>query len=129
MSPNCNSQGPPPEDGGSAGPAADAPPESFDSATTNTLADDRNPAGRQQRFDVLAGLRSRREHSLRSEGGDPDYPGDRKYQRPSTGLRAAGYRQGFACGGTDALRRVWAYVAAEHRTEVARIAATYRGDQ
>lgn len=44
---------------------------------------------------------------------------------PKLGLRAAGFRYGFALGGTDALRRVWPYVPPEHRGMVKVIAAAY----
>ncbi|MFV8319921.1 hypothetical protein [Mycobacterium sp. 23] len=122
---HSGSAGPPsPVDGGGAGATPDATPESSD--ITSTLTGDPTNE-RQQRVDVLVGLRDRREHALRTEGGDPDYPGDRRYHRPSSGLRASGFRCGFACGGTDALRRIWPYIAAEHRGDVARIAADYQG--
>ena len=94
------------------------------SEDTARNADD-TQQGDQQPFNVLTGARRRREYAVRLDGGDPDYPGDLRFHQPSTGLRAAGFRHGFACGGTDALRRVWAYIPAEHRGDVVRIAADY----
>jgi hypothetical protein len=111
---------PPIEDGAPEGPIRSS------GRLTTTPASQNTAQGRPPVFDALAGLRRRREHAVRSEGGDPDYPGDRKFHRPTTGLRAAGYRYGFSCGGADALRRVWPFIPAEHRSEVSRIAADYR---
>lgn len=64
-----------------SGTASDAP---HDSRLASTTA-----------FDPHAGLRCRREAAVRTPGGDPLYPG-RRFRRASTGLRADGYRQGYA---------------------------------
>jgi hypothetical protein len=55
-------------------------------------------------------------------------PFRRNHPRPSrapTGIRASGFREGFAHGGADALRRIWALIPTEHRAEVEQIAASY----
>lgn len=83
---------------------------------------------RQAVHDVLAGMRRRREAALRSEGGDPE-TNARRFHRLTSGLMDCGYRFGFGRGGCDALRRVWPYVAPEHRGEIARIAAEYRAGE
>jgi hypothetical protein len=113
--------GPPIEDGAPEGPTGFRGSATTPTNTKNTATNHR------QRFDALAGLRQRREHAVRVEGGDPEYPGDLQYHQPSTGLRASGFRQGFACGGTDALRRVWRYIPDEYRGLVSRIATDYEG--
>jgi hypothetical protein len=124
----CPGDGPPgPRDGESRATASPTPAQQIDDTTATES--DINRSGRQGVYDVLAGLRRRREHVVRSEGGDPEYPNDRQFHRPTVGLRAAGYREGFGRGGTDALRRVWPYIPIEHRGEVTRIAADYHGGE
>ncbi|KAA1248764.1 hypothetical protein F0Q45_18775 [Mycobacterium simiae] len=52
----------------------------------------------KQHHDQLADLRRRREAAVRSDGGenpDPVFQG-RQFHPAPTGLRAAGYRQGYA---------------------------------
>lgn len=121
------------DQGGPPGKEVRAPhhqdPASYVEGHTTTNTDSITASGRQAVFDVLAGLRRRREHVLRSEGGDPEDPDDRRFHRASTGLRAVGFRYGFARGGTDALRRVWPFIPAEHRGDVTRIAADYDVDR
>lgn len=56
-----------------------------------------SPKDSAVRHDEFANLRRRRGAAVRLEGVNPDpvYPG-RQFHRPSTGLRADGYRQGYA---------------------------------
>jgi hypothetical protein len=61
-----------------------------------------------------AGRQLRRATAVRLPGGDPDNPGTR-YHRPSTGLRASGYRQGY----TASLRWVQREFG-EHLDEIGR---------
>ena len=82
--------------------------------------------GQSSRFDVPAACRRRREAACRLPGGDPEAR-DTRYHRPTTGLYASGYRDGFSRGARDALRRVYRLVPAEHRGEVERIAAASGG--
>jgi hypothetical protein len=73
---------------------------------------------------VLADHRRRRAAAVRMEGGDPEHPGTR-FHRPSTGLRASGFREGFARGGQDALRRAWALIPEEYRAAIEGLACDY----
>jgi hypothetical protein len=67
----------------------------------STAADDLNDtapgSGRRSTFDALDALRRRHAAAVRLPGENPDplHPG-RRYHRPSTGLRASGYRDGYA---------------------------------
>ncbi|TXI53387.1 hypothetical protein [Mycolicibacter arupensis] len=54
--------------------------------------------------------------------------GDQRYHTAPVGLGARTFREGFARGGRDALRRVWCILPAELRGQVAVIAADYGGD-
>ena len=61
---------------------------------------------------------------MRMEGGDPEHPGHR-FHRPALGIAAFQFREGFARGGLDALRRIWAFIPTEHRAVVRAIAGDY----
>jgi hypothetical protein len=70
----------------------------------------------------------RREAAVRSwpgENPDPQFPG-RRYQKPSTGLRANGFREGFARGALDSLREIWPALDEAGRARAAEIAARYQ---
>jgi len=51
--------------------------------------------------------------------------GDQRYHSAPVGLAARTFREGFARGGCDALRRVWPILPADLRGQVAVIAADY----
>lgn len=61
--------------------------------TTKSHQDSR--PGQRSAFDAHTALQHRRAAAVRLPGGDPLYPGQR-FHRASTGLRADGYRQGYA---------------------------------
>jgi hypothetical protein len=66
-------------------------------STAADAANDTAPGfGRRSTFEALAALRRRHAAAVRLPGENPDplHPG-RRYHRPSTGLRAAGYREGY----------------------------------
>ena len=50
----------------------------------------------------------------------------RRPQRPPTGLRASGFREGFARGAVDVLREIWPSLDDTARSRAAEIAARYR---
>ncbi|WP_193465607.1 hypothetical protein [Mycobacterium novum] len=54
--------------------------------------------------------------------------GPQRYHTAPAGLAARTFREGFARGGCDALRRVWGIVPDDLRGLVAVIAADYGGD-
>lgn len=59
--------------------------------TSDAKADDTQQC---RRYDGLAANQRRRGAAVRTEGGDPEYPGT-SYHRPTTGFRATGYREGY----------------------------------
>lgn len=101
--------GPPKKVGAPKGPNAET------SGHHTTTTDKHQDTGyhRPTAFDALAAGRRRREAAVRTPGGDPLHPG-RGFHRASTGLRAAGYRQGYAA----ALR----YVLREFSSELSDLA-------
>lgn len=54
--------------------------------------------------------------------------GPQRYHVAPVGLGARTFREGFARGGRDALRRAWCIMPAELRGQLAVIAADYGGD-
>lgn len=79
------------------------------------------PTGRREQFDALAAYRRRRESALRLDGSqdpDPLHPG-RRHHRPSTGLRASGYREGYAAALRWLLREHSAHINELLRAKVA----------
>ncbi|MCQ4364563.1 hypothetical protein KQR54_26140 [Mycobacterium gordonae] len=108
------------------GPPKEVSPDaSHDVRANQQVSHDTTTATDDNRFDVLTGLCQRRAVAVRMMGGDPAYPGDLRYHRPSTGLRASGFREGYQRGATEALRRVWCQLPAELRGTVESIAAEY----
>ena len=91
-----------------------------DDDNTSQLAD--TPADPRTEFDELAGRQRRREAAVRLPGADPDplHPG-RRYHRPTTGFRAAGYRQGYAAALRWVLREHAAHVDELLRAKLAAI--------
>lgn len=73
-------------------PERNCPPAGNRGATTGQVDN-----GQSTEFDGLAAQRKRRESAVRLPGGDPTQPG-RKYHRPTVGLRASGFSEGFAAG-------------------------------
>lgn len=51
-----------------------------------------------------------------------------RYHRAPVGLGARTFREGFARGGRDALRRAWQLLPEDHRAALEAIAADYAGD-
>jgi hypothetical protein len=64
--------------------------------TTNTTSPPQADPAEFRRYDGLRGNARRRAAAVRLPGENPDplHPGHR-YHRPSTGLRASGYREGY----------------------------------
>lgn len=83
---------PPDEEGAQAA----IPGATATSSQQPTSSSDRSRRCRDQPYDVLGGNRGRRETAVRLPGRNPDplQPG-RRYHRPTTGLRADGYRTGW----------------------------------
>jgi hypothetical protein len=79
------------------------------------------------RFDDLAARRRRHDAAVRLVGGDPEKKiesgSSSRYHRPSTGLRADGFRDGFDRGTRDALNRIWPLLDADARKAARRIVA------
>lgn len=69
-----------------------------------------------------AGTR-RRAAAQRLVGGDPESRDKSRLRRASTGLRASGFREGFARGELDACRALWPFLTSEGRTVAENIAA------
>src|SRR3954447_2237098 len=90
------------------------PPEEVSPAADNdeghqTTESDQIRTAQFTRFDDFAARGRRRAAAVRLAGGDPDNPGAR-YQRPSTGLRASGFREGYercAAAVADDLRHLY----------------------
>lgn len=59
---------------------------------------------------------------------DPLYPRDRRYQRHTSGPRASAFREGFARGAIDVLRRLWPDLDDAGRARAAQLAAHF-GDE
>jgi hypothetical protein len=72
------------------------PPDLENPPAVNEGASTPPDTGNLTPFDELRGRQRRRESAVRmvGENPDPEHPG-RRYHRPSTGLRADGYRQGY----------------------------------
>lgn len=87
----------------------------------NTTPDDSHNIAAQH--DQLADLRRRRAAAVRLDGANPDplYTG-RKFHCPSTGLRAAGYRQGYVAAIRYVLREFGEYLGEIGRAKLAAIA-------
>lgn len=51
--------------------------------------------------------------------------GDQRYHTAPVGFGARTFREGFARGGRDALRRIWSVLPADLRGQIAVIAADY----
>ena len=64
----------------------------------------------------------RRAAAVRLQGGDPENPGSR-YHRPSTGLRAAGYRQGYTACLHWVQQELWEHLNDTGRERLAAILA------
>lgn len=92
----------------------------------STAADDLNDtakdSGRRSTFDALEALRRRHAAAVRLPGENPDplHPG-RRYHRPSTGLRASGYREGYAAALRWLLREHSEHISDVLRAKVAAI--------
>ena len=80
------------------------------------------PADPRTEFDELTARRRRREAAVRLPGADPDpaHPG-RRYHRPTTGFRAAGYREGYAAALRWVLREHAAHIDEMLRAKLAAI--------
>jgi hypothetical protein len=100
-----------------------APEEPAPTTTPTVDSPDHTRSGRQSAYHVLAGTRRRREHVVRSEGGDPDHPNDRRYHRPPTGLRAAGFRDGYRRGMRRASGELWSHLDADGRAIATQLVA------
>ncbi|MCV7100917.1 MULTISPECIES: hypothetical protein [Mycobacterium] len=75
-------------------------------------------------IDGLQAKQRRRTAAVRLPGGDPDHPGA-WYHRPSTGLRASGFREGFTHGALDVLRELWPTLDDQARARAAELAVRY----
>jgi hypothetical protein len=94
-------------------------------AWANQNTNNHHEVGYQQdsRFDDFAARRRRRAHAVRLVGGDPDMPG-RRYAKPSTGLRASGFQEGFDHGARDVLNRIWPLLDDQARSAARAIVAS-----
>jgi hypothetical protein len=82
----------------------------------------------QPAFDALAAMRRRHAVAVRLPGENPDplHPG-RRYHRPSTGLRASGYREGYAAALRWLLREHSAHINELLRAKITAILNRFDG--
>jgi hypothetical protein len=96
---------------------APSDPASASLETTTTTAYDTAPE-----FDDLAARQRRRGAAVRMIGDNPDpLHRGRRYHRPTTGLRAAGYRQGYVAALRYVLREFASQLDDLARTKLATI--------
>ncbi len=119
-----------PDYGDNGPPKEDGPPE----GPIHSLSGRHATCTNSQSTATLGQLRLRRAASLRllrPESGcaDPEYPRDTRFHRPPTGLRASGFREGYACGAIDVLRKIWPDLDDTARARAATLAAQYQAGE